>query len=164
MAISQAMQDALNEQVKYELESAYVYLSMSAYCETLTLPGFASWMRAQANEELEHALKIFDFINERGGQVTLHSIDQPPASYESVEAVFAKALAHEEMISGRIHKLYALAQQQNDYPSEVMLHWFITEQVEEEQNVGQMLDMVRKAEGRDWALLILDRQATKRED
>ncbi len=164
MSISQTMQDALNEQIKYELESAYVYLSMSAYCETQTLPGFAGWMRKQAEEEMEHAMKIFDFVHERDGAVALQAIEQPPIVFESIEQVFSKALAHEQMISSRIHNLYRMAQEQNDYPTEVMLQWFITEQVEEEQNVGQMLDMVRRAENRPWALLILDRQSTKRDD
>jgi ferritin len=156
--------DALNAQVNHELHSAYVYLSMVAYFEAHSYPGFAQWMRMQSEEELKHAMKIFDFINERGGNVALQSLEQPPVDFASVEAVFEQALAHEKHISGTIHRLYQIAVDEKDYPAQVMLHWFIEEQVEEEQNVGQVLDMVQKAENRPWALLILDKQVGKRTD
>jgi ferritin len=160
--ISQTMQDAMNEQIKNELHSAYVYLSMAAYFEDQNLPGFANWMQAQSREEVNHAMKFYTFINDRGGRVQLHAIDQPPIEFASAEDVFKQALAHEEHISGTIHKLYEMALKENDYPAQVMLHWFIEEQVEEEQNVGQVLEMVKMAEGRPWSLLILDNQVGKR--
>jgi ferritin len=162
--INQTVQDIINEQIKHELSSAYVYLSMSAYFESNDLPGFARWMRVQSQEELNHAMKFFDFLNERNGEVKLQPIDQPPLSYTSAEEVFQKALEHEQFISSKIHQIYKLAVEKEDYPTQVMLHWFIEEQVEEEQSVGQVLEMVRKAEGRDWALLILDNQVGKRQD
>ncbi len=156
--------EALNNQVKEELFSAYIYLSMSAYFEAQNLPGFAKWMRMQSQEELQHAMKIFDFINERGGTVALQAIAQPPVEYESAEAAFQQALKHEQHISHCIHQIYALASTENDYPTQVMLHWFIEEQVEEEQNVGLALEMIKRTEGRPWALLVLDNQFGKRED
>jgi ferritin len=158
------IQEALNEQFKEEMFSAYVYLSMSAYFEANDMPGFANWMRFQSQEEVKHAMKFFDFINERGGKVELQAIAQPPIEFGSPEAVFAKALEHEQHISGCIHRIYQLALDEKDYPTQVMLHWFIEEQVEEEQSVGQILEMVRKAENRPWALLILDNQVGKRAD
>jgi ferritin len=137
---------------------------MSAFFEANDMPGFASWMRFQSQEEVKHAMKFFDFINERGGKVELQAIGQPPAEFGSPETVFAKALEHEQHISGCIHRIYQLAVDEKDYPTQVMLHWFIEEQVEEEQSVGQILEMVKKAENRPWALLILDNQVGKRAD
>jgi ferritin len=160
--ISQTIQDAMNEQIKHELHSAYVYLSMAAYFESQNLPGFANWMQVQSREEVNHAMKFYTFINDRGGRVQLQTIGQPPIEFSSAEDVFKQALAHEEHISDTIHKLYDLALKETDYPAQVMLHWFIEEQVEEEQNVGQVLEMVKMAEGRPWSLLILDNQIGKR--
>ncbi len=160
--MKETMQSALNEQIKRELESAYIYLSMVAYCEAQNFPGFAQWMRMQSEEENKHAMKIFDFVNERGGRVELQSISQPPVEYKSIEEIFEKALKHEQYISGSIHELYQLALDEKDYPAQVMLHWFIEEQVEEEDNVGQVLEMVKRAENRPWALLVLDNQVGKR--
>jgi ferritin len=162
--MKQIMQDAINEQIKRELNSEYIYLAMSAFFEARNFPGFARWMRFQSEEEHKHAMKLFDFINERGGKVVLQPIDQPPADFESPEAIFKLALEHEEYISNSIHQLYKLAVDHDDYPTQVMLHWFIEEQVEEEQSVGEVFEMVKKAEGRDWALLILDNQVGKRAD
>lgn len=156
--LNQKLYDALNDQIKYEFDSAHLYLSMSAYFEGLNLPGFAQWMRSQYHEEVAHALKFFDFINERGGQVVMKAIDQPPTTFESTLEVFQQALANEQKVTALINQIYALAVQENDYPTQVMLHWFIMEQVEEEQSVSRIVELLKMSGGQGAALIMLDRQ------
>jgi ferritin len=160
--LSKAMQDAINEQVKDELYSAYLYLSMGAYFEATSLPGFAAWMRAQSQEEVEHAMKLFDFVNERGGRVTLQAIEQPPVEFESPRDVFEATYEHEQKVTGLIHDLYELALEENDYAAQVMLHWFIDEQVEEEDSVSQILDTLERIGDKDQGLIMLDRELGQR--
>jgi ferritin len=160
--LSQKLQDAINEQIKNELYSAYLYLSMAAYSEDASLPGFANWMRLQAQEEVSHAIKFFDFINERGGRVVLHAIDQPPAEFESPIDLFERTLEHERKVTGMIHQLYELALKENDYPTQVMLHWFIEEQVEEEDSASQILDTLERIGDKGHALVALDRELGRR--
>src|SRR5687768_16066736 len=131
--LAQGVQDAINQQIKHEFFSAYVYLSMSAYFESTNLPGFATWMRSQAQEEVTHGMKLFDFINDRGGRVVLHPIDGPPTDFKSPLEVFEQALKHEQAVTAMIHKLYEVAFKANDFATQVELQWFITEQVEEEK-------------------------------
>ncbi|MFW6082485.1 MAG: ferritin [Chloroflexota bacterium] len=160
--LSNAMQKAINEQVRDELYSAYLYLSMAAYFESVSLAGFASWMRAQSEEEVSHAMKLFDFVNERGGRVLLHAIDQPPVDFESPRAVFEMTYEHEQKVTGLIHDLYELAKEEKDYAAQVMLHWFIEEQVEEEDSVSQILDTLERIGDKDHALIMLDRELGQR--
>jgi ferritin len=160
--LSKAMQDAINEQIKNELYSAYLYLSMAAYSEAANLPGFAQWMKVQSQEEVEHAMKFFDFVNERGGRVVLQAIDQPPVEFESPLDIFEKTLEHERKVTGLIHRLYELALKENDYAAQVMLHWFIEEQVEEEQNAAQILETLQMVGDKTQALFMLDRELGKR--
>lgn len=161
--IPQAMQDAMNEQIKNELYSAYLYLSMAAHFESKTLAGFANWLRLQAKEELGHAMKFFDFILERGGEVTLKAIDQPPSSWNSNLEAFEKVLAHEQKVTKNIHDLYELALKEKDYPSQVMLQWFIEEQVEEEKNATEIIEKLKMIEAHGTAVLMLDHELGKRE-
>jgi ferritin len=156
------MQDAINEQVRDELYSAYLYLSMAAYFEATSLPGFAAWMRAQSQEEVTHAMKFFDFVNERGGRVELHAIEQPPVEFESPRDVFEATYEHEQKVTGLIHDLYKLALEENDYAAQVMLHWFIDEQVEEEDGVSQILDTLKRIGDKDQGLIMLDRELGQR--
>jgi len=160
--LSNAMQDALNRQIRDELYSAYMYLSMAAYFGSIGLPGSAAWMRAQSGEEVEHAMKLFDFVGERGGRVELHAIEQPPIEFESPHAVFEKTYEHEQKVTGLIHDLYALALDENDYATQVMLHWFIEEQVEEEDGVSQILDTLERVGDKEQALMMLDRELGQR--
>jgi ferritin len=160
--LSQKLQDAINEQIKNELYSAYLYLSMAAYSEGASLPGFANWMRLQAQEEVSHAMKFFDFVNERGGRVVLYGIDQPPAEFESPIDLFERTLEHERKVTGMIHQLYELALKENDYPTQVMLHWFIEEQVEEEDNASQILGTLERIGDKGHALVMLDRELSRR--
>jgi ferritin len=160
--LSQTMQDAINEQIKNELYSAYLYLSMSAHFEAHGMPGCARWMRVQSQEEVEHAMKFFDFVNERGGHVTLYAIDQPPTGFDSTLAIFKETLDHERKVTAMIHSLYQLAQEEEDYPAQVMLHWFIEEQVEEESSAAQILDTLEMIGEKGHALVMLDRELGKR--
>jgi ferritin len=161
--LNQKIQDAMNEQIKNELYSAYLYLSMAAYSEAENLLGFAHWLRFQAQEEVEHAMKFYNFIHERGGRVTLHAIEQPPAEFESALQIFEETLAHEQKVTSMIHDIYALALEHKDYPSQVFLHWFIDEQVEEEATATEILETLRMVGDQGQGLLMLDRQLAQRE-
>ncbi|MDH7486855.1 MAG: ferritin [Anaerolineae bacterium] len=155
--LSQTMQDAINEQIKNELYSAYLYLSMAAYAEEANLPGFAHWMKVQAQEEVGHAMKFFEHMTERGGRVVLQALDQPAVEFASPTDLFEKTLEHERHVTSLIHNLYALAVKENDYASQVLLHWFIEEQVEEEANATQILATLKMAGDKGNALVMLDR-------
>ena len=144
------------------LYSAYLYLSMSAYCEAANLPGFAHWMRVQAQEEVSHAMKFYDFICERGGRVVLQAIDQPPTEFQSPLHVFEQTLEHEQKVTVMIHDLYALAAQEKDYASQAFLQWFVTEQVEEEGSATQIVETLKMIGDKGQALVMLDRELGKR--
>lgn len=163
-APSKKLQDALNEQIVAELHSAYIYLSMAAYFEAENWPGFAKWMRVQSREEIEHAMKIFDFLNDRGGRVELGAIEKPPSDYASPLDAFRQAYEHECTITQKIYKLYDLAVQEGDYPTQVMLQWFIDEQVEEEKITSEAVAMLERVGDHKPALLVLDRHFGKREE
>lgn len=160
--LNPAIEQALNDQVQKEFHSAYIYLSMAAYFEAENLPGAASWMRQQAGEEQEHALKIFDFIIDRGGRAALQAIGQPPTGFASPLAVFEAAYAHEQKVTQSIHDLYALALREADYPTQVMLQWFIDEQVEEEKNSSAIMAQLKMVGDSPAALLMIDRQLAAR--
>jgi ferritin len=158
--ISQKMQSALNDQINAELGSAYAYLSMAAYFEGTNLTGSARWMRRQAQEEMSHAMKIFDFVHSRDGRVTLAAIAQPPVEFASPLAVWEQVLKQEQDVTARIHKLYALASAEKDYATQVMLQWFIDEQVEEEKTAKSILEQVKMV-GSGTALFFVDRHLGK---
>jgi len=160
--ISEKMQKAINEQINAELYSEYLYLSMAAYFESENYKGFAHWMKKQAEEEREHAFKLYDFMNDRGGRVILAAIDAPPASFKSVQEVFEKSLAHEREVTSKIHKINALAIEEKDYATTAHLQWFITEQVEEEATAEEILDQIRMVEGKPGTLFYIDRHLGKR--
>jgi ferritin len=164
MDLNKKMQDALNGQIKEELFSSYIYLSMAAYCESISLPGFAHWMRAQSEEELEHALKFYDYINDRGGRVVLQALEQPPVEFNGPIDVFEQTLAHEQFITGKIHDLYGLALEEKDYASQILLQWFVEEQVEEEKNATDILETLKRIGDKGQALVMLDRQLAQRSE
>ncbi|MBM3129598.1 MAG: ferritin [Chloroflexi bacterium] len=159
--LSKTMQDALNEQINKEYFSAYLYLSMSAYFESVNLPGSAKWMRAQHGEEQEHALKFFDYVNDRGGRVTLKAIEQPQVEFKSPVATWEMVLEHEKKVTASIHKLYEIALAEKDYATQSLLKWFIDEQVEEEKNATQMVERFKQAGEHPSTLLLLDGHFTK---
>jgi len=156
--LSKTMQDAVNEQIKNELYSAYLYLSMSAHCEAANLPGSAHWMRLQTQEEMSHAMKLFDYVNDHGGRVVLQAIDRPPADFKSLLDIFQQVLEHEQKVTGMIHQLYDLAVKENDYATQVELQWFITEQVEEEKNASGIVEHLKLIGDHAGALFMMDRQ------
>lgn len=160
--IGKAMQDAMNEQINKELFSSYLYLSMAAYFETKNLPGFANWMRIQSDEEREHAMKFYDFILERGGAVTLKAVEAPKSSWKSALEVAEEVAAHEAKVTASIYGLYELAQKEKDYPAQMMLQWFISEQVEEEKNASELVANLKLIEERGTAVLMLDHRLAKR--
>ena len=160
--LSKTMQDAINEQIKNEFYSAYLYLSMSAYFESINMPGSAKWMRTQFGEEQTHGLKMFDFIHDRGGRIALKAIDAPAVDFASPVAVWEMVLAHEQKVTGLINKLYAQAVTENDYASQTFLTWFITEQVEEEQWSGELMSLMEQFHGHPGQLFMLDHQWGKR--
>ena len=162
MELSKKMQDALNEQIREEMASAYIYLSMAAYCESLDLGGFAGWMVAQSQEELNHAMKIYEYIHDRGGRVIFQALEQPPAEFNGPVDVFVKTLEHEEYITSRIHNLYGMAVAENDYASQSMLQWFVDEQVEEEKTASDILAMLKMIGDKGQGLIMLDRQLAQR--
>jgi len=152
---------ALNEQINAELGSAYQYLAMSAYFDAINLEGSARWMRRQSREEVEHALKIYNFIHDRDGRVSLAAIAQPLGEFSSPLAVWEATLRQEESVTARIHALYRIALEENDYPVQVMLQWFITEQVEEEKQARTILEQVRTVGSSSSAIFFIDRHLGK---
>ncbi len=160
--INKEIQNAINEQIKQELASAYLYLSMAAYFEAGNLAGFGKWMRAQAKEEQGHAMKFFDYLLDRGGRVDLKALEQPQQEWDNPLAVFEDVLDHEKKVTGLIHKLYELALRENDYATQMHLQWFITEQVEEEKNAAQIVEQLKLIDARGTAILFLDKQLSKR--
>ena len=161
--LSKTIEKALNEQVNSEYYSAFLYLSMSSYFETVSLLGMAKWMRMQYDEEIMHAIKIFDMIVDMEGTVNLKSIDGPPAEFKSPLDVFEKSLAHERKVTGMINDIYALAQKENDYAVQSALQWFIDEQVEEEKSALEIVRQLKMIGDETTPLLMLDSKLGARE-
>ena len=155
-----ALEQALNDQLNREFASEYLYLAIAAHFEHANFPGFAAWMRAQAAEEHQHAMRFFDFIDDRGGRIRLQAIAEPPLEFGGPLAAFEEALEHERFISRSIEELYERA----DRPTQAFLDWFLTEQVEEEKTVGQIVESLRLAADSGPALLLLDRELGGRSD
>jgi ferritin len=157
-----AVRDAMGEQIKRELYSAYLYLSMAGSFEVANFTGFAHWMRQQSREELEHAIKFFDFLLDRGEHVELQAIEAPPYAFRSPLDTFEQALEHEKEITAHLNDLYALSVRENDYSAQVLLNWFVTEQVEEEKSATDVAEWLRMAGEDSAALLLLDSELGKR--
>lgn len=160
--MNEKIEAAFNEQINEELFSSYIYLAMAAHFEAMNLDGFTNWMKLQAQEELHHAMRLFNHINRRGGRVILKAIGEPPVDFGTPLEVFEKALAHEQHITGCIHKLYGIAVEEKDYPAQTELQWFIDEQVEEEENTGRVVDLLKLAGDNRGALFMLDRELAQR--
>ena len=160
--LSNKVETALNEQLNAELFSGYLYLSLSAHFVSRNLDGFGAWMRTQAQEEMEHAMKFYDYINDRGGKVDLMEIAPPESAWDSLVAGFEAAFEHEKEISGRINQLVDLAVQEADHATHQFLQWFVTEQVEEEQSVGNVVHKLKMVADSASGLYILDRELAER--
>jgi len=160
--LKKKIEQAFNDQINAELASAYLYLSMSAYLESVNLGGMANWMRVQAQEETAHAMKFFAFVNERGGRVLLGPIEKPAETWDSPKAVFEAVYTHECKVTGMINKLVDLAQAESDHAANAFLQWFVNEQVEEEASADELakkLEMVDRAPG---GMFFLDRELGER--
>jgi len=153
----------INDQIAKEFYAAYLYLAMAAYCDAESLPGFAHWMRMQHDEELGHALRLFDFLLEKGERVQLKAIDKPPLKFGTPLEVIKAALAHEKKVTASINKLYETAVKEKDYPAQLMLQWFISEQVEEERSASDIIAQLEMAGDSGPALLMMDRQLASRQ-
>ncbi len=160
--IKASVQKAINDQIRKEFYSYYLYLSMAAYFESINLRGFAHWMRVQAKEEQEHAMKFFEYIIERQGEVVLEAIDAPTAKWKSPIDVFEGAYNHERMVTESIHKIVDLAESEKDHATSVFLQWFVKEQVEEEGSANDILQKLKLIGSENSAVFVLDVELGKR--
>ena len=160
--ISTKLQEAINNQIQAEMNSAHLYLAMSVEREAKNLKGFASWLRVQYQEENSHAFKLIDYLLERGGSVKLQAIGTPAAEYGTPVELFEKVLAHEIHISNLINKLYEVALEEKDYAAQIFLQWFIAEQVEEEASASAVLERLKIVGDKGGSLLYIDKELGKR--
>lgn len=156
--LNEKMEKALGGQINAELYSSYLYLSMSAWFASCDLPGFANWMRVQAQEELFHASKFYDYVLSRQGRVILGAVDAPPSAWESPLDSFLATQAHEAKVTGLINNLADIAISEKDHATRVFLDWFVNEQVEEESNAATIAAQIKKAGDSPQALFMLDRE------
>ena len=163
--ITQKMEEALNGQVNKELYSAYLYMAMSAHCDSIGLKGFANWFMVQYHEEMFHTMKIYEYIQRQGGKVKLMAVQQPPSEWESPLKLFQKTLEHEKFITQSIHELVDLAIQEKDHATHIFLQWYVTEQVEEEENDNDILaklNLVNAGPGGNNGLFMIDKELAAR--
>ena len=160
--LGKKMEAAINEQIKWELYSGYLYLSMSAWFAGQGLPGFAHWMRLQAQEEQVHAMKFYDYVLERGGMVELEAIDKPDNTWDTPLACIEHTLEHEQLVTSRINDLMSVALDERDHAASIFLQWFVEEQVEEEDNVGEVLDKLKLVSKDGAGMYMLDKEMALR--
>ena len=160
--IDSSIEKAINAQIQAEFQSAYLYLAMSAQFENMNLKGFAHWLRLQWQEETNHAMKLYDFLLQRDGKIDLGSLEKPKVKFDNALIAFEEVLAHEQYITGRIHELYDLATKKKDYALQTLLHWFIDEQVEEEDSAREIIDNLRLIGDSGPNLFLLDRELGSR--
>ena len=160
--LSEKIQDALNQQINRELYSAYVYQAMSAHASNEGLKGVANWFSVQMQEELAHAQKLYDFVLSRGGKVKLLAIAAPPSNFDSVLSVFETALEHERELSGNVSALMTLARNEADHATEILMQWFVTEQVEEEDVARDLVDKFKLVGGHGEGLYLIDQELASR--
>jgi len=153
---------ALLEQIKEEFYSAYLYLSMSAWAESNGFKGAGIWLRVQFQEEMAHALHFFDYLKDRGGKITLPSIVEPPSNWKDIIALYQDVKTHEQDVTTRINNVYSIAIEEKDHATSTFLQWFITEQVEEEKNVQDILDQLKMIGANGSGLYLLDKELATR--
>ncbi|MDZ7392028.1 MAG: ferritin [candidate division KSB1 bacterium] len=161
--VSKKMEEALNRQVNREMYSAYLYLSMAAFSEHIGLKGFAHWFEAQAKEEMGHAMRFYRYVFDQGAKVTLEAIEKPPADFGSAQAMFEKTLEHEKAVTKMITDLMELAVAEKDHATQVFLHWFISEQVEEEAHAAEILGKLKFVGEHPNGLFMIDRELGARQ-
>lgn len=160
--LSNNMLSALNKQINKEIYSAYLYMSMSAYSQYTGLKGFANWFMVQYNEEMEHAMKIYTYVNDQGEQVKLMAIDEPPVEFDSPLDMFEKTLDHEKFITKSINELVDIAIAEKDHATVIFLQWFVTEQIEEEGNDNDIINQLKLVGDNGNGLIMLDRELGSR--
>ncbi len=160
--LKKSIETAINQQINAEIHSAYLYLSMSSYCQSIGMAGVANWMKIQFQEELAHATHFFDYVLERGGRVLLAPIAAVEVNFKSVSHVFEETLAHEVKVTGLINNLMDIAINESDHATKSFLQWFVDEQVEEEANVEQILNNLKLINGEGQGLLMMDREMQAR--
>lgn len=160
--LKKKIQKALTRQINEEMYSGYLYLSMESYFRSISLSGFASWMRVQVQEELYHGMRFYDFVHERGGRVILDTIQQPDSEWATPLAAFEQIMIHEEKVTALINALMDLAITEQDHATKIFLQWFVSEQVEEESSVGDVLNKLRLIQNDSSGLFMLDAEMAKR--
>lgn len=162
MVIKEKIQDAVNRQINREIYSAYLYLSMQSYFESVSLKGFANWMKIQVQEEWSHAMKLYDYLFQRGGRVILQPIEVPPSEWSSPLDVFEKTYEHEQAVTSLINDLVELSDSEKDHATYNMLQWFVSEQVEEEDNVSNLIEKIKLMKDAPGGLFMLDKELATR--
>jgi ferritin len=160
--LNKKVEESLNEQMNRELYSAYLYMSMSSHCTHKGLKGFANWFMVQYHEEMFHAMKFYEYINLRGGRIFLKAIPQPPSAFESPLDMFHKTLEHEQFITKSINELMELAIAEKDHATQIVLHWYVTEQVEEESNDNEIIARLEIIKADPQGIMMLDRELAGR--
>lgn len=160
--LSEKLEKSLNDQITFEFYSSYTYLAMSAFCESCDLSGFANFFRVQAKEELDHAMKLYDYVFQKGGKVVLGEIEQPKKEYDNMVDVFETGLSHERIVTNRIYDITDIATEEREHATISFLKWFIDEQVEEENNFNSLLKKVKRCENNSAALYMLDDELANR--
>ncbi len=160
--LKKKVEEAINQQINAEFHSAYLYLSMSAYFQSIGLAGYANWMKIQYQEELAHAIHFFDYVNERSGRVILTPIASVDVEFDGIVDVFEKTLVHEQKVTSLINNLMDVAIAESDHATRSFLQWYVDEQVEEEANVQQILDNLKLIKGEGQGLLMMDREMASR--
>jgi ferritin len=154
---SKILQNGFNDQIQKELYSSYLYLAMAAHFESVNLPGFASWMKKQADEERSHGMRLWEHVYDRGGKVELKAIEQPPAAFGKPLEVFQQVLEHEQKVTASINALYALALKEGDVAAQSWLQWFVNEQVEEEKNASELVAQLKMSGELAFGALFMDK-------
>lgn len=160
--LSETVQQAINKQITMEFGASHAYIAMAGYFENLNLSGFANWFRVQSEEEREHALRFFDYVLDRGGQVQIGALHEPQAEFAAPLEAFEYALGHERKVTAAIHAIYKLAADESDYATQSMLKWFIDEQIEEEKNAEEMIQHLKMVGESSVGLLMLDQKLAAR--
>ncbi len=160
--LSERMEEALNNQMVAELYSAYLYLSMAAYFNSVGRSGMANWMRVQFGEEQEHGFKFFDYVSGQGGRARLTAIEAPPGEWDSPLAAFEAAYEHEQKVTGLINELVRLAEREGDGATREFLQWFVKEQEEEEESAEAVVQKLKKVGDSAEGLAGVDRELGQR--
>ena len=160
--LNKKMAKAFNEQINKEMYSAYLYMAMSAQCSEMGLKGFASWFMAQYHEEMFHAMKMYEYVLRQGETIQLKAISQPPAAFKSALDMFQQTLSHEQSVTKSLNDLMDLATDNKDHASKIFLGWYITEQVEEEDNDKDIINQLKLIGDNGQGILMLDRELGSR--